>query len=297
MQSRFYLMSFVLVLNFLSSTSSPVFAQPAKKKDHVQAAIKKGADYLITAHKPNPQYDGGSNQIGTACLAGLALLESGVEEKNPSLQNIIKFVRAGCLQETSTYHISLCIMFLDRLEHPQDEGLIQFLGVRLLGGQTEEGGWSYTCMGYELTAQQESRLRIALAKDSKLVSKSPPQTGSNEEPMPKDKPKKDQAAKNKHPTLHPEVGRLLTEMQGQNPRRRGELAPKFNGGGKKGLGGMGFGGGDNSNTQFATLGLWCARKHGLDIEKSAQGSKKDSVPPSMMTAVGATWAAFIPVLR
>src|SRR5207302_4089676 len=31
---------------------------------------------------------------------------------------------------------------------------------------------------------------------------------------------------------------------------------------------LGGGGGDNSNTQFAILGLWAARRHGVPVEKA-----------------------------
>jgi hypothetical protein len=269
MQSRFYLMSTALVLNvLLASTPFASSAEPAKKKDPIHDAIKKGSHYLIEAHKPDDRYSGGSNGLGTACLAGLALLESNVDEKNPSLQNIIKFVRAGCLKDNTTYNVSLCIMFLDRLGHSQDEPLIQFLGVRLLGGQLEDGGWSYDCAGYDLSVQQEARLHKAGTTEAKLV-KSGPREPTKDGPAPKDKPKNDDGAQGGSSKMHPEVGKIVSEIREQNPRRKGgELQPKF--GPKKGfIGmGMGFGRSDNSNTQFATLGIWCARKHGVTIERA-----------------------------
>ena len=53
--------------------------------------------------------------MGTAALAGLALLEAGIPENDPSFQNIAKFIRDKSLAQTSTYEISLTIMFLDQL--------------------------------------------------------------------------------------------------------------------------------------------------------------------------------------
>ncbi len=271
---RSHLAFSILVFGIFFSDSQALSAAPLKQKDPIQAAIKKGADYLIAVHRPAPNYNGGSNAMGTACLAGLALLESGVSEKNPSLQNIVNYVRAGCLKENGTYQVSLCIMFLDQLGHPADRVFIQFLGYRLMSGQTAGGGWSYQSDGYALNPQAETYLRNSFLTEYRLTSKPAPVKDrppvvkdqprpdieiKTNDPPPKKEPPKKVTPKAELPALAPSVKRLINEM-GRNPKNPGALQPAFNG--RAGMDG------DNSNTQFATLGLWCARKHGVPVENA-----------------------------
>ncbi len=217
--------------------------------------------------------------MGTATLAGMALIESGVPETDPSLNNIIRYVRANALAQTRTYEVSLAIMFLDRLGHQADRPIIQMLGVRLLAGQGESGGWSYDC-GYPLGAEVEARLTRQFSAESKLVSapikkETPkpeptkngpivprpdlppePKSALPSEPKPappkKDDPPAAVKPADEKPVMHPEALHFakLINLDAQK-NGRGALSD-----------------GDNSNTQFATLGLWCARKHGLPCEKA-----------------------------
>ena len=120
MRMSYHRTTLTALLGMLLFGSPTKAAETAKQKEEIQKAVTKGVDYLLKVHQPSPNYTGGSKKVGTACLAGMALLESGVDEKNPSLENIIQFVRAGCLQQTGTYEVSLCLMFLDRLGQPEE---------------------------------------------------------------------------------------------------------------------------------------------------------------------------------
>lgn len=241
--------------------------------DPVKAAVVKGIKYLQAVHRPAPNYAGGSHDMGTATLAGLALLESGVPVTDAAIGNITQYIRKNALRQTGTYEVSLTIMYLDRLGHPADRPIIQFLGFRLLGGQAGNGGWSYDC-GYALNADDEAKLTALLNKEVRLIAV--PKKDLTK-PMPKGEPRPDipfddtfpptgkantpprtepAKAVEENPLLHPEIvkwAKLVNIIDGQNEPKRA----KDNGGD-----------GDNSNTQFATLGLWCARKHGVPVQKA-----------------------------
>jgi HEAT repeats len=225
--------------------------------DVIPKAIKKGQGYLKSIHQPGANYRGGSHGTGTAPLVGLALLESGVPADDPVMKNIIAYVREHALWQTATYNLSLTILFLDRLGDPLDRPTIQLLGVRLLAGQLPSGGWSYEC-GNALTNADEARLKKLFQNESKLANKpvkrndlpvdpnAPPKP--NPEPKAEPMPKKDE----ERPKLHPEVAKWA------------RLVNQNNGRGK--LMGGDDGDGDNSNTQFAVLGVWAARKHGVPCD-------------------------------
>jgi hypothetical protein len=75
----------------------------APADDPIQKAIKKGAKYLREVHAPQLGYAGGMHGMGTAALAGMALLEAGTPEDDRSLKNILKYVRENALGITDTY--------------------------------------------------------------------------------------------------------------------------------------------------------------------------------------------------
>ena len=257
MQPRLPSAVIFLVVTIVSSSPVGLTAEPDKQK--IQAAIQKGADYLIQVYKPGTAFPGYTYALGYASLAGMALLESGVDPKNPSLQNIIQLVR-GCLQATSTYHVSLCIMFLDRLGDPFDRPFIQFLGARLLSGQKESGGWSYQ-NGTALSPVDEMRLRAAFktgkSRPDEVTTARPKKTKPRDDLKdpgdPKKEPSRKEDSNSGGVSLHPEVGRIINQMQAPSSQPANSIAVLQ---------------ADNSNTQFAILGLWCARRHGVPIEKA-----------------------------
>lgn len=197
---------------------------PAADRKEIDAALKKGSDWIKSRYTGkgfmgvDPGIDGGHG-IGPPCLSGLALLESGVAVDDPALVKITELVRNAAYFENRTYQISLCLMYLDRLGDPADVPLIQALAVRLLVGQGNKGGWSYTCVANVSQA------------DAQFLRGLKPGNGGK---------------------FHPDVERYahaLTRPLGG------------------GVGGPG-GDGDNSNTQFAVLAVWLARKHGVPVEDS-----------------------------
>src|SRR5262249_46044245 len=132
--------------------------------------------------------------------------------------------------QTRTYELSLTIMFLDRLGDPFDRPIIQLLGIRLVAGQCKNGGWTYDC-GNKLTPQDRARIQATLLKEAQQAANQPPAILNAK--------------------IHPTVARwakTLTPL----------TAPEA----------VNWHDGDNSNTQFATLALWIARKHGVACDKA-----------------------------
>jgi len=246
-------------------------APVAAADDPIEQAVKKGSKFLKDLHAPRDGYNGGTHGVGTACLAGLALLEAGLPEDDPSLKNIIKYVHANAMLQSSTYEVALAVMFLDRLGRKTDVTLIQYLGARLMVGQTRSGGWSYQC-GTPLDQQELGHLKAVIGRDAKLVAQKNPKLPVKQRddlpavanpPAPKPEGDKKEPAKEEDgkPAFNPEIARWL-KLQNV---KGGNANPEA---------GLGLIDGDNSNTQFAILGLWVARRHGLPCDKALELSGK-----------------------
>jgi hypothetical protein len=193
----------------------------AANPKQINDSIVKGAAFLKAQYAKgglNPNDQAGNYGIGPACLAGLALLESGTPVDDAAVKNITALVRKQAYEESQTYQTALCLMYLDRLGDPADVPAIQMLAVRLLSGQTAGGGWSYaTCAA--VPAGDAQRLRAM---------------------KPTQQPGK----------LHPEIeqyAKALFAARGSIP-------------------GAAPGNDDNSNTQFAVIAVWLARKHGVPVD-------------------------------
>jgi hypothetical protein len=217
----------------------------------IEKSLKGGTDALKARYGRAPAGGAppvGENNygIGPAALAGLALLEAGVPGDDPAVKNITAQVREAAYTQTKTYQISLCLMYLDRYGDPSDVPMIQVLAFRLLVGQSSAGGWGYECCT-EVPAADVERLKAM--KQQQLVAGKPPAGGG------KDAPK-----------VHSEVEKYAqTLVQAKN----GPGAPPGPGGAPIALGVD-----DNSNTQFAAIAVWLARKHGVPVERALDAIEK-----------------------
>jgi hypothetical protein len=212
-----------------------VAAVPARAadKEAINAAIEKGVRRL----RENQLKDGtwGGEQIGQTALVGLALLECDVAPDDPAIQRAAAAVRSAAVTTDQTYSIALCIMFLDKLGEPVDVSLIESLTVRLLAGQSSTRVWGYAC---PVISNDEQRRLTTLVKQR--AERGPDKDAPKAEPgqrKPEDLPK---------------------VIQGQLEVVRRQRAA---GGGAQDMIPN-----DNSNTQFAILGLWVARRHGLPVD-------------------------------
>jgi hypothetical protein len=148
--------TYLLAIGGLCAAVAAQDGRPAPdkaKSDRNNEAIKKGVEFL----KKNAFVDNGYG-IGSAALAGLALLEAETPTNDPTIAAIAKGVRETALGEVKTYNLALDILFLDKLNDPRDVPLIQLLGARLIVGQNNFGGWSYVCGEVPQAAEQ---LRLA----------------------------------------------------------------------------------------------------------------------------------------
>lgn len=223
----------------LASALFLCLAQPAAAAEQkaIDAAVKKGAHFLAEQYK-DLKAAGGADGIGPPAMAGLALLECGRAADDPSVKAIAAAVRDTAYTEVRTYQLSLCLLFLDRLGRKADEPLIQLLAVRLLAGQNGNGGWTYDCTD-SIPKAEEQRLRAKL-DTSQLVADGRGATAPKDEKV--------------DPLKPPVGGRLHAEVE---RHRQGLLANARNRVAMPD---------DNSNTQFAILAVWVARKHGVNVE-------------------------------
>jgi hypothetical protein len=206
--------------------------------EQVNKAIDRGVAYLKTLQAGNGAWPraGQNQQVGATALAALALLEGGVDPTDKCIQNAATFVREHVINETYNYSVTLAVMFLDRLGDPQDTPVIQHLGVRILAGQNrnmvagQRGGWGYNLPTPGFAEQQ--RLKTIV---------------QNRKPMGKFVDPKDRKALTPK-DLPKEIVDLIQQGGGGNMPGGGPPVA------------------DNSNTQFALLALWCARRHGIPTE-------------------------------
>jgi hypothetical protein len=223
----------VVVLAALGAwcSNSPAIAVDAKA---IERAIQRGVDYLKS-----------TNSYQSDALVGLTLLECGVSADDPVLVKLADRVRGRAVDETQTYHVSLAIMFLDRLGDPCDVPLLEALVIRLLAGQFEEGGWSYNCPKQD--ADELRKLKTLVEQRNEL-------TAQMELPGAKTPRAKYRQMDNE--MVKKQVAQLRNEGE---PGRPGGKPPR------KAV----LGAGDNSNTQFAAMALWVARRSDLPIDEAA----------------------------
>jgi hypothetical protein len=185
----------------------------------------------VVALKALQQNDGKwpFTEPGATALAGITLLECGVDPGDKAVAAAAQYLRQQMIRCDKTYSIALALLFLDLLGDPGDLPLIESLTVRLLAGQGGSGGWSYTCPPVPEGEIQrlEGVVRLRKAGDRPV----PPRPGG----------------KRTVKDLDPETRKQLDQLA-RNPAFAGA------------------GAGDNSNTQFATLALWVARRSGMPVE-------------------------------
>jgi len=208
----------------------PLIVLNEKEKILVNAMRQKGVDFLKRTQNSNGTWTYVEDQTTEyshemAAMAGLTLLECGVPADDPVIQKAAAFVRGHAQDMRKTYAISLYILFLDRLNDPQDEERIKQLAYRLAMGQSINGAWTYTVNLAGQPAQQEVAHFL-----TDLGTKSVNQFAQ-------ENPQRMQA-------LGPTVkGLSILNTRDNQPPQYYKV------------------GGDNSNTQFAILALWAARRH------------------------------------
>ena len=251
---------------------------PPKEQAAVDDAVHRGVDYLLKTQTPagnwgtGTDFNDGGYLVGYTALAGLALAECGVPPSDPALKRAAAIVRAGVPRVDRTYEVALAILFLDRMADPKDKDRIQSLASRLIGGQTASGGWSY-----KVPTPSAAEAREVLGALRKMSGSKPPTTfGLRDRPgtlalcikMSDDlRPKPAANAQYDPEKARAEaVAGLPARFRGlpvfQDPDKLKWEDPKDKT--QEPVGGTT----DNSNTHFAVLGLWAARRHDVPVDRS-----------------------------
>ncbi|GEM_PF-2889699 len=162
MRSIRYVLFGFLLLGWIGRAVVSAEEKVTVDPERVQEAIRRGLHYLR-----RQQQDDGSWQfirqvrdqarktveyrhdahydLGLTALAALALVENGVPPSDPAVRKAYEYVRRNAPRETRTYSIALSILLLEQLGNARDRVLIQRLAHRLVAGQLDSGGWTYTC--------------------------------------------------------------------------------------------------------------------------------------------------------
>jgi hypothetical protein len=215
----------------------PAIPVAEAEQGKILQAIRAGVAFLKKTQSPQGTWTGLDYPVGMAALGGLTLLECGVEVNDPAVQKAVRYVRKNCKDLLNTYELSMAILFLDRLDESSDQPLIRSLALRLVAGQTAAGGWGYNCVA--LNSGDEEQL-------AKVLKEIRPGEAVD--------------------ALNPRIEKVKTRAEDLTPIVKNAAVlqdpAKLHGPALK------EGRDDNSNTQFAILALWAARRHDVAPERT-----------------------------
>ncbi|MFK7821058.1 MAG: DUF4159 domain-containing protein [Planctomycetaceae bacterium] len=143
---------FLLLLISISLSTQQVWAQneDVKLREDVLRSIKQAQRYLKTSQRSKGDWKSvGASQypVGVTSLALLALVNSGLTEKDPTVRKALGYLRElGPGKPTQTYELSVMISALvaAKAKDNRDHALINALATRLEKGQLANGSWSYS---------------------------------------------------------------------------------------------------------------------------------------------------------
>jgi hypothetical protein len=225
----------VVCLAAAGLVSWPARAQEPPSAKEISQAIDRGVEYLSKIQNKDGSWP--FELKGATTLATYTLLECGVSPNDDRVQRGAAYTRDYILQTDRTYEIALAMLLFGKLGDEEDLPLIEALALRLLAGQNPDHGWNYVCP--PLADKDQKRLQEHLAKIKAAgPRKLPEQAPAN--PKPRD------------PNLvHADIRQQAAVINQKPIQEKGW--PDFS---------------DNSNTQFAMLALWVARRHGLPVERA-----------------------------
>jgi hypothetical protein len=209
---------------------------PANQPE-INAAIAKGVAYFMDRlnDKGTMPGDNLSTRLGGFALIGMTLVSCGVPADDAKVATILARVRVEASACVQTYDLAICIWLLDTCGVAGDRELIRSMALRLIAGQNIQGGWAYTCPFLQPPEEQEL---LRLLEDHPYEPLPVIVQGDANKAIPAKRPPVQ--AGNKYPALQFQPGNKLTTV--------------FQG--------------DNSNTQFAALGLWTAQKYHVPAQRS-----------------------------
>jgi hypothetical protein len=218
------------------------------QKAEVDKTVARGLAYLRSTQNADGTWTNRSvpnNPGGLTALAGLTLLECGAKKDDPAIKKVADYLRQrenGANKIVTTYDASLAILFLDRLNDARYNDLIPKLALRLVAGQKISGGWIYRLQpaltdadGAALASLlQQTRDHYSVDVNNSRIVLKPVDTSKlrldGNKPIP--------AAVRALPVWGSDA------VVGAKPDS------------------------DNSNTLFAALALWAAKRRGVPVERA-----------------------------
>jgi hypothetical protein len=269
----------------------------------IDGAIDRGVKFLRDIQNADGSWPGNGHALGTTALPALTLLECGVPANDARITAAAQYVRKKWMDNKATYEIALAILFLDKLGDKKDKPIIQALALRLIAAQNANGGWDYDC--HMLSNAEATQLLTMLKKNRPKVLPAAVDKGEKTGPLPAPVDKGDKAnlpspvdksSPDESPTVDPKraapggmgffspgarlgeeapllagpapnqvlVDPLQHAFAAVQPPKATNKGPKDQPKGPK----MRSDRDDNSNTQFAMLGLWAARRHDVPVENA-----------------------------
>jgi hypothetical protein len=252
LRKRIVLLSWIVVLIGAASARAEVKPLSEDEQDKINKAIDRGVAFLKGAQTDKGSwkwgmYRDGRFQVAQCAMPAYALLEAGVPANDPVIQKAAEYVRSHVQPSDFTYELSLVLLFLDRLGDPKDEKLIRTVAARLIAGQHHTGGWSYRCPVLDDKGEQ-GLLQILeqVSKGMKKKGQTREQTLQGLEIPP---------PLRELPSLRSAASLIWREPPASSITIA-DSGVRFSATGRT----------DNSNTQFALLGLWAAQRHGVPVE-------------------------------
>lgn len=117
----------------------------AAQQDKVKAARERAIEFLKNKQKKAGNWDFKTHEVGITALCTIALIENGVPLRDPVIQKGYEYVKESSAGLKNTYDIALASVLLSRVGDRRDKAKVKSLAARLIAGQLESGGWTYTC--------------------------------------------------------------------------------------------------------------------------------------------------------
>jgi hypothetical protein len=142
---------------------------PPNLQKQVDRSIDRGVEFLRRSQHADGSWGHQTGKVGKCytpgitALSALTLLECGVPATDGHVLSAARWLRQRMPELTSTYSVSLAILFFDRLGDQSDAARIRTLALRLIAGQKTSGGWDYYCP--TLRDDEELGLLALLYKD------------------------------------------------------------------------------------------------------------------------------------
>ena len=143
-----------------------------------------------------------------------------------AVKKVAAYIRQEVPEMDRVYDLSLSVIFLNKLAEPGDEPLIESLAVRLLASQENKGGWEYGAE--QPNGAERTRLAKLILDTEECAARA--------------------LSSKTRPRTPPEMAKdIARQLQAARLPSKDFL-------------------GDNSNTQFAMMAVWVARRHGLPVQ-------------------------------